>query len=92
MRQLVNTGVRNPEIRAVLMMCVDGIKGATQALWHHQSLESVDHRRLMREALEFYADGGNDGGERARAVFAIFEADRAEYWRPFPAALDAEPR
>jgi hypothetical protein len=84
LQAVVDAVVRQPDQRMMVKVCLDGIVGATADLWHCQGLESADHRRLMREALEFYAGGGIDQGECARKVLAIFEADRAEYWRAFP--------
>jgi hypothetical protein len=84
MQALVDLSIRQPDRRAMIQMCLDGIVSATANLWHSPALERADYRRLHEEALRFYADGGADGGERARRVFAILEADRAEYWCSFP--------
>lgn len=58
-----------PGVRMLMISCLDGIVAATADLWTEPSLEGADHRRTMAEALRFYADGGADGGERARWTF-----------------------
>jgi hypothetical protein len=77
-QRLVDLSVSQPDVRMMIATCLDGIVAATAMLWHPGNLAQADHWRLMQDALEFYAAGGNDKGERARAVFAIFEREQAE--------------
>jgi hypothetical protein len=77
-QQLVDLSVSQADVRMMIATHLDGIVAATAMLWHPGNLAQADHWRLMQDALEFYAAGGNDRGERARAAFAIFEREQAE--------------
>jgi hypothetical protein len=75
MSRLIDLSDQNPDIRGLLHSLLDGIVGATAMLWMPGPLREAEHRRMMQEALTFYAEGGTDGGERARMVFTIQERD-----------------
>tara|TARA_R110000868_G_scaffold86298_2_gene242097 strand:+ start:289 stop:471 length:183 start_codon:yes stop_codon:yes gene_type:complete len=40
---------------------------------HHIVERQAVHMKLLAKALRFYADGGSDGGNKARSVFKRLE-------------------
>ena len=40
---------------------------------HHIIERQAVHMKLLAKALRFYADGGSDGGNKARSVFRRLE-------------------
>lgn len=49
----------------------DGIGNAIDEVFElHEIIErQAIHARMLARALKFYADGGNDGGNKAKTVF-----------------------